>query len=177
MKIVFTVLALFVAISQAFAQSEASRSIVQNIVEESDSTISIELSPSLINDFMPETKDTPEEAEESKPRLKNETPWSGKNVKKSPVRTNGYRIQIFCDGRNQGTLQARARTRAKSILAKFPKYNRQVYSFSKAPNYYTRIGNFATRAEANRALAELRRAFPQYAGEMRVVSSEVILNR
>lgn len=164
-----------------FAQNKSQQNIVQYLTESTDSTVRIDLSPSLKNEFMSDPsekevqqpgKQSDANTEVSRPAIRKDTPH-----KKVAVRTRGYRIQIFGDGRNQNTLQARARARAKKILTRFPKYNHQVYSFSKAPNYYTRIGNFATRSEANAALIQLRRAFPDFAGEMRVVSSEVIINR
>lgn len=87
----------------------------------------------------------------------------------------GFRIQVFSDGRNPSTLQARARARGNAIVAKFPKYRGQIYSFSSAPNWYTRIGNFQTQQEANNALMELKRAFPAFAAEMRVVKSQITI--
>lgn len=87
----------------------------------------------------------------------------------------GYRIQVFSDGRNPSTLQARAKARGNAIVSKFPKYRGQVYSFSSSPNWYTRIGNFQTSEEANNALAELKRAFPAFAAEMRVVKSQITI--
>ena len=87
----------------------------------------------------------------------------------------GYRIQVFSDGRNPSTLQVRAQARGNAIIAKFPKYRGQVYSFSSAPNWYTRIGNFRTQEEANKALMELKRAFPAFSAEMRVVKSQITL--
>lgn len=88
-------------------------------------------------------------------------------------RRQGYRIQVFSDGRNPSTLQARAQARGNAIVAKFPKYRGQVYSFSSSPNWYTRIGNFKTSEEAQKALDELKRAFPNFAAEMRVVKSQI----
>jgi uncharacterized glyoxalase superfamily metalloenzyme YdcJ len=84
-------------------------------------------------------------------------------------------VQVFSDGRNQTTLEARARARGNAIVAKFPKDRGQVYSFSKSPNWYTRVGNFSTAAEANAALQELKRAFPSFASEMRTVKCDIIL--
>lgn len=89
----------------------------------------------------------------------------------------GYRIQVFGDGRNPSTLQARAKARGNAVVARFPKYRGQVYSFSSAPNWYTRIGNFQTEREASEALAELKRAFPAFAAEMRVVKSPITIIR
>ena len=111
-------------------------------------------------------------------KKKNEqaTDNKGKNNLKSGVnKLQGYRIQVFSDGRNPTTLQARARARGNAIVAKFPKYRGQVYSFSQSPNWYTRIGNFQTSEEANKALKELKNAFPGFAAEMRVVKSTITI--
>lgn len=96
-------------------------------------------------------------------------------VKTGAAKTTGYRIQIFSDGRNQNSLEARARARGNAVVSKFPKYKGQVYTFSKSPNWYTRIGNFKSTAEANNALSELKKAFPQFASEMRVVKSQIYI--
>lgn len=105
----------------------------------------------------------------------------GSTVKKKGTsglqKRQGYRIQVFGDGRNPATLQARAQARGNAIVAKFPKYRGQIYSFSSAPNWYTRIGNFKTQEEAGRALAELKRAFPSFSAEMRVVKSPITIIR
>lgn len=97
--------------------------------------------------------------------------------KKGPYKGPGYRIQVFSDGSNPSTLQSRAKARGNAIVAKFPKYKGQVYSFSSSPNWYTRVGNFKTSEEASKALSELKRAFPSFAGEMRVVKSQVVINK
>ena len=87
----------------------------------------------------------------------------------------GYRIQVFSDGRNQSTLESRAKSRGSMILSKFPKYKGQVYTFSSSPNWYTRIGNFRTASEANSALTELKKAFPNLSSEMRIVKSQIVV--
>ncbi len=98
------------------------------------------------------------------------------NVLHSGVnKLSGYRIQVFSQGHGQGSVEARAKARGSAVVAKFPKYRGQVYSYSKSPNWYTRVGNFQTAAEANRALAELKRAFPQFAGEMRLVRCQITI--
>lgn len=88
---------------------------------------------------------------------------------------SGFRIQVFGDGHNQVSLESRARARGNAIVAKFPKYRGQIYAYSSAPNWYTRVGNFKTQNEASSALAELKRAFPQFASEMRVVKSQIVV--
>ena len=87
----------------------------------------------------------------------------------------GYRIQVFSDGRNQSTLESRAKARGNMILSKFPKYKGQIYTYSSSPNWYTRIGNFRTASEANSALTELKKAFPNLSSEMRVVKSQIVV--
>ncbi|MDE7412987.1 MAG: SPOR domain-containing protein [Muribaculaceae bacterium] len=98
-------------------------------------------------------------------------------LQKGLNKIKGFRVQVFADGRNQNTLEARVKTRANAISAKMPQYRGQVYTFSSAPNWYCRVGNFQTKEEASKALAELKRAFPSFAGEMRIVNSEVIIVR
>lgn len=85
----------------------------------------------------------------------------------------GYRIQVFSDGRNQGQLEGQARQRGNAIAAKFPKYRGQIYTYSQAPNWITRVGNFQSSSEAQAALSELKSAFPRFAGEMRIVNTQI----
>lgn len=100
---------------------------------------------------------------------------NNQNLRPGINKMSGFRIQVFSDGSNQHSLESRARARGSAIVAKFPKYRGQVYSYSSAPNWYTRIGNFRTLSEASSALAELKRAFPQFASEMRVVKSQIVV--
>lgn len=97
------------------------------------------------------------------------------NLKPGINKIKGYRIQVFADGRNQSTLETRVKMRADAIAARFPKYRGQVYTFSSSPNWYCRVGNFQSQREADAALAELKRAFPAFAGEMRVVNSQIVV--
>lgn len=97
------------------------------------------------------------------------------NLKHGVNHLTGYRIQVFSDGRNQGTLESRAKARGNLILNRFPKYKGQIYTFSKSPNWYCRIGNFRTSEDANNAITELKKAFPGFAGEMRIVKSPIVI--
>lgn len=134
---------------------------VEKIIEESNGNVTIDMSESLLNRLL--------QQEEHR-----STPATG-NLRPGINKLNGYRIQVFSDGRNQHSLEQRAKSRGNAIAAKFPKYRGQVYSFSSSPNWYTRVGNFRTSAEASSALAELKRAFPQFASEMRVVKSQIVI--
>lgn len=143
----------------AVADSEAP-GLVKQIYEESEGEVTIEIPAELLEKIM----------------LNPETPKKTGNESQHNTgnRAGGYRIQVFSDGRNQHSLEARAKARGSAIIARFPKYRGQVYTQSSSPNWYTRIGNFRSQQEANAALEELRRAFPQYSSEMRVVKSKII---
>lgn len=139
--------------------------IVERIQTQSGGEIQIDIPDDILRDLL-ET-----------PQPKVQQPHAGQRPGQGAARPakngQGFRIQIFGDGRNPATLRTRATARANAVCSRFPKYRGQIYSFSKAPNWYTRVGNFRTREEANAALAELRRAFPAFASEMRVVQSAI----
>lgn len=138
---------------------DAKNNVVKKIETESDGNIIIDIPPSILELIL-----TPNVVKSSSPEIK-----PGIN------KLSGFRIQVFSDGRNQHTLEARAKARGSAILAKFPKYRGQIYTYSSSPNWYTRVGNFQTLNEANSALAELKRAFPNYASEMRVVKCQIVV--
>lgn len=136
---------------------------IKEIEETSEGNVEIEVPANLLELLLAE----PEPVKKSGPQQQTLRPGINK--------LNGFRIQVFSDGRNQTTLESRAKARGSAIVAKFPKYRGQVYTSSSAPNWYTRVGNFRSMAEANNALAELKRAFPKFAGEMRVVKSQIVV--
>lgn len=157
--LLFIVPAMAQVTSSSAEENGGQQNAIERIEQASAGNIVIDIPESLIEKIL-----SPKE-----PEKKHST-----NTGKSGYgKTNGYRIQVFSDGRNQTTLENRAKARGSAVLAKFPKYRGQVYSFSNAPNWYTRVGNFRSIAEANSALAELKRAFPQFAAEMRVVKSKI----
>lgn len=165
MKRIYLILALIgVAYTSINAQSvsEKEQNPIEAIVAESDSLIQIDIPEGIMNNLLKE--------EEVQHKQTGNT-----RLKPGINKIDGYRIQVFSDGRNQGSLESRAKARGNAIVARFPKYRGQMYTFSSAPNWYTRIGNFRTQAEASSALAEIKRAFPQYAAEMRVVKSKIVV--
>ncbi|WP_295728023.1 SPOR domain-containing protein [uncultured Muribaculum sp.] len=87
-------------------------------------------------------------------------------------RTGGYRIQIFADN-NPRTAKNEARTRARNVVSRFADY--PSYVEYKAPYWRTRIGNFRTHDEADKAAAEIKEAFPGYSREIRVVRDRIIV--
>lgn len=98
-----------------------------------------------------------------------------KDLRPGINKMEGYRIQVFAQSANPATLASRARARGNVVVSKFPQYRGQIYTFSSVPNWFTRVGNFRTQADANKALAELRKAFPQFASEMKVVKCEIMV--
>ncbi len=141
----------------AFADGPEYENIVERIEAESNGNVIIEIDEELLEKILTDP---------------------GVAIKKKETRDpnalrNGFRIQVFSDGRNQSSLEARAKARGNAIVARFPKYRGQVYTFSSAPNWYTRIGNFRNEEEAQKALDELKRSFPNFSSEMRVVKSKI----
>ncbi|MDO4334698.1 MAG: SPOR domain-containing protein [Bacteroidales bacterium] len=139
------------------ADTTGEDNIVERIVNESDGNVIIEIDPDLLEQILTDP----------------DLGVRKKDTKDPNAKQNGYRIQVFSDGRNQSSLEARAKARGNAIVARFPKYRGQVYTFSSAPNWYTRIGNFRTEEEARKALDELKRSFPNFSSEMRVVKSKI----
>ncbi len=130
---------------------------MERIEAESNGNVIIEIDPELLERILTDPEVSVRKKETRDPNAK----------------LNGYRIQVFSDGRNQSSLEARAKARGNAIAARFPKYRGQVYTYSSAPNWYTRIGNFRTEEEAQKALDELKRSFPAFSSEMRVVKSKI----
>ena len=158
MKKLLLIISLFTFVG-AQAQTKDTLNVVERIMEESGGNITIEIREPILSTI-----------------LQHQTGRKGNlDLKTGINKIAGYRIQVFSDGRNQSTLENRAKARGSMILSKFPKYKGQIYTFSSSPNWYTRIGNFRTIAEANSALTELKKAFPNFSSEMRVVKSQIVV--
>lgn len=147
--------------SPASGNDEEPANVVEKIVHESNGNVAIDIPDDILEQILLEEKETAKK--------------DGQNLRPGINMTQGFRIQVFSDGRNQHSLESRARARGNAIVARFPKYRGQVYSYSSSPNWFTRIGNFRSQADASAALVELKRAFPQFAAEMRVVKSRIVI--
>ncbi len=137
------------------------RNTVERIVSESQGSVTIDIPDNILHNILKEEQHT----------VRSASPVLRPGINK----LSGFRIQVFSDGHNQSTLESRARARGSAIVARLPKYRGQVYSHSSAPNWYTRVGNFRTQQEASAALSELKAAFPQFAAEMRIVKSQIVV--
>lgn len=87
-------------------------------------------------------------------------------------RPAGFRVQVFSDN-NVRTAKAEAASKQRVISARFPKY--QTYVRYTSPYWRLRVGDFRTQQEANAAAEELRKAFPAYSKEIRVVPDRISL--
>lgn len=119
---------------------------------------SVELPDALLNRLV-KTEEAPEEEtrEEAAPR-----PANG--------RMAGYRVQVFSDN-NPRTAKSEAGSKQRVINARFPQY--QTYVRYTSPYWRLKVGDFRTQQEANAAAEELRKAFPAYSKEIRVVRDRV----
>ncbi len=85
-------------------------------------------------------------------------------------RMAGFRVQVFSDN-NARTAKSEARSKQRVISSRFPQY--QTYVMYTSPYWRLKVGDFKTQQEANNAADELRRAFPSYSKEIRVVRDRV----
>ncbi|MBD5322861.1 MAG: SPOR domain-containing protein [Duncaniella sp.] len=88
-------------------------------------------------------------------------------------RSAGYRVQVFSDN-NVRTAKAEAASKQRIISARFPQY--QTYVKYTSPYWRLKVGDFKTQQEANAAADELRKAFPAYSKEIRVVRDRISLS-
>lgn len=160
-------LALAIVASQnivcmAAPERDEKENIVARIIEESEGNVEIDIPDNILTLILT-------------PPSGNKRQTTEQQLRPGINKMDGFRIQVFSDGRNQSSLEARAKARGSAILAKFPKFRGQIYTFSSSPNWYTRVGNFRTQGEANAALSELKRAFPKFASEMRIVKCKIVV--
>lgn len=85
-------------------------------------------------------------------------------------RMAGYRVQVFSDN-NAATAQNEARAKARAIGDAMPQYH--TYVTFEAPFWRLRVGDFRSRHDAEDAADEVKRLFPRYSREVRVVRDRV----
>lgn len=82
----------------------------------------------------------------------------------------GYRIQVF-SGNNAATAKRDAESRAAAIRDRFPEL--ATYVIYDAPYWRLRVGDFPSSDHAGTVLGEMKRAFPSFAREMRLVRDRI----
>ncbi len=82
----------------------------------------------------------------------------------------GYRVQVY-DDNNPRTARRNAEAYHARMTAEFP-YMKTYVSFN-SPYWCVKAGDFRTRAEAEAAMAEIRRAFPALSAYLRVIRDRI----
>lgn len=86
------------------------------------------------------------------------------------VHTGGYRVQVF-SGNNPRTARAEAHARAAAIGEEFPEW--ATYVSFESPYWRLKVGDFRSYEDGNSALSLLKKQFPAYAKEMRLVRDRI----
>lgn len=87
---------------------------------------------------------------------------------------NGFRVQVFSDN-NQKTSQQEAKAKEKKINERFPEY--ETYVVYNSPYWRLKVGDFRTEFDAESAADDIKRAFPEFAREVRIVRDRVSVTR
>ena len=105
-------------------------------------------------------------------KLQFEENSTGESQQKSNSRATsvGYRVEVFADN-NARTAKSQALARRRNLASRMPQY--ETYMVFESPYWRVRIGDFKSRSEAESALAEIRRAFPAYSHDLRIIRSRI----
>ena len=109
-----------------------------------------------------ENAETSSEGESTESEATESRPKGGKTV--------GYRVQVYADN-NVRSAKSEARQRERMVGGTFPQWD--TYVTYASPYWRLRIGDFRTQYEAEKAAADIRKQFPRYAKEVRVVRDRV----
>lgn len=82
----------------------------------------------------------------------------------------GYRIQVF-DDNDPRTARTEAQNRKRLMDTRFPEWHSYVQFNS--PYWRVKVGDFRSRAEADGAIEDMRRAFPYMSGQLRIVRDRI----
>lgn len=86
------------------------------------------------------------------------------------TKSAGYRVQVFSDN-NVRTAKSEARSKAQSIQTRFPQY--RTYVVYQSPYWRLKVGDFPTRTEAENVADEIKKVFPAFSREVRVVKDRI----
>ncbi len=81
----------------------------------------------------------------------------------------GYRVQVFSDN-NPRTAKAEARAKAKELANALPY---KTYVVFTAPYWRLRVGDFTSKEEAEVAATRIKKKFPGYSAEIRIVRDKI----
>ena len=135
--------------------------IVDNFSRPS-ATVTLEQPEALLNRLRatePKAEGENPDAESTEAEEKEEAP-----VYRSKGKIVGYRVQVYADN-NVRVAKGEARRRHVPGMTTYVAY--------ASPYWRLRVGDFRTQAEAEKAAADIRRAFPGYAREVRIVRDRI----
>ena len=146
---------------------EQTTTIVGRLTDPS-SPVRIEAPEALLNRALPVTE------EATAPEGNTPTESEGEESEKSTARPRGkiagYRVQVYSDN-NARQAKTEARQRERAVSQEFPAYG--TYVSYASPYWRLRVGDFRSQYVAEKAASEIRRAFPRYAREVRVVRDHI----
>lgn len=87
------------------------------------------------------------------------------------IATQGYRIQLFSD--NKRNSREEAELRSDVVAQDMPQI--PIYVTYLSPFWRLRVGDYRTFEEANAQMQQLKKKFPKYSVEMRIVKDEIVL--
>ena len=87
------------------------------------------------------------------------------------IATQGYRIQLFSD--NKRNSREEAELRSDVVAQDMPQI--PIYVTYLSPFWRLRVGHYRTLEEANAQMQQLKKKFPKYSVEMRIVKDEIVL--
>lgn len=93
-----------------------------------------------------------------------------KIVRAKGGKTVGYRVQVYADN-NVRSAKSEARNRERAVSSSFPQH--ATYVSYASPYWRLRVGDFRSQYDAEKAAAEIRKTFPRYAREVRVVRDRI----
>ena len=149
--IIILTIAGYIATPFTMASGRTEPAIVAHIIE-ADTTTVIEMPDALSE------------------RLNYEEPKTDENVGRPRNGMAGYRVQVFSDN-NIRTAKNEARSKEMTVASRFPQY--RTYKKYSAPYWRVHVGDFRTQREAQAAAEDMRKAFPAFGKEIRVVRDRI----
>ncbi len=138
-------------------------------VNDPASAVSFEMPQALLDRLTSTPGTSGDESRENAAETDDET---DKPLKVKGAKSIGYRVQVYSDN-NARTAKGTARQRERAISGAFPQYD--TYVTYASPYWRLRVGDFRSQYDAEKAAAEIKRVFPSYGREVRVVRDRVNL--
>lgn len=163
-----TVISVSVETDDGDGQSAPVASIVGRL-RQATSGVSVDAPELLLQRALKNVDDATGSTDEQMPAV-DEDDGDGEKTRQVRGKMVGYRVQVFADN-NVKSAKTEARQRERAISQSFPDYG--TYVSYASPFWRLRVGDFRSQYEAEKAAAEIKKQFPRYAREVRVVRDRV----